>query len=278
MYVINWKKGREAIITEALRRRKGVCENYAAIFNDIAVRAGLTSFIVEGYTKQSGRIDRAGHTWCAVNLDGEWFLCDPTWDKDAGTNPNYFLAHPTSFIVSHIPFDPMWQLVNNPVSHDDFYYGITRSKKNKVFFNFRDSIKAFSQLSELKKLEATVARMNHPGHLNELLRNQIAYTNMLIAIAYEEQDMNLYNSAVADLNKAAAVFNNFVQYRNNRFNPAKTDAEINALLEPATAFIYSALQKTDGIGKVIINHQYDPAILRNRINSLGQRVFKCYKK
>ena len=65
--VINSGINPEAKITFALRRRKGVCENFAAIFNDICLKAGLTSFVVSGYTKQSGTVDKTGHSWCCIH-------------------------------------------------------------------------------------------------------------------------------------------------------------------------------------------------------------------
>ena len=79
--LINSDINPEARITVALRRRKGVCENFAAIFNDICLKAGLTSFVVSGYTKQSGAVDKTGHSWCAVFINKNWYLCDPTWDE-----------------------------------------------------------------------------------------------------------------------------------------------------------------------------------------------------
>jgi len=119
--IINSGINPEAKINVALRRRKGVCENFAAIFNDICLRAGLTSFVINGYTKQSGTVDRAGHSWCAVFINKEWYLCDPTWDEGSGLNSKYFLVPPTEFIETHMPFDPLWQLLNYPISHGQFY-------------------------------------------------------------------------------------------------------------------------------------------------------------
>ena len=52
MYQINSDKDPETKITAALRRRRGVCENYAAIFNEIAVKSGISSYTVSGYTRR----------------------------------------------------------------------------------------------------------------------------------------------------------------------------------------------------------------------------------
>src|SRR5665647_1467877 len=115
MYHINWSMYPEEKISATLRRRKGVCENYAALFTDIALKSGIQSFVVSGYTKQWGSVNRAGHSWCAVYLQQEWFLCDPTWDKDCRGNTKYFLVNPAQFIESHMPFDPLWQLLEYPL-------------------------------------------------------------------------------------------------------------------------------------------------------------------
>src|SRR5437588_6794749 len=63
--IINLGPDQDAKVTAAFRRRKGVCENYAVIFNDICSKAGITTFVIDGYTKQNGLIDKVGHTWCA---------------------------------------------------------------------------------------------------------------------------------------------------------------------------------------------------------------------
>ncbi|MEP6712003.1 MAG: transglutaminase domain-containing protein [Ferruginibacter sp.] len=265
MYAINWSGGPAAKVTEALRRRKGVCENYAAIFNDIAIKIGLNSFVVDGYTKQGGAPDRTGHSWCAVCLHGEWLLCDPTWDKDANGNTNYFLISPAGFIESHMPFDPMWQLLNYPLSYREFNEGYS-SKKDKSFFNFPDSIKAFTQLSELEQLQATSTRMLAAGQASKLLKNRIDYTKMRIGLIYEDKDKNLYDGAVADLNNAAAAFNELVQYRNNRFIPAKTAIQIHTLTDVVTTDISSAYKKINNMS--IYNAQYDPAELKSRLDNL----------
>src|SRR5690242_15377433 len=39
-------------VSFALRRKRGVCENFAALFTDLATQCGINSFVVEGFTKQ----------------------------------------------------------------------------------------------------------------------------------------------------------------------------------------------------------------------------------
>jgi hypothetical protein len=272
MYSINWGGDPERKITAALRRRKGVCENYAAIFNDIAMKSGIQSFVVTGYTKQSGFIVRSGHCWCAVYVDNEWFFCDPTWDEGFRTNARYFLVSPNEFLNTHMPFDPLWQLQQYPLTQQEFNRGFSHSKKNLLAFNYLDSVKAFLQLDELHQLEASSRRMKEAGIITDLQKNWLSYTKMKIAIFYEDDDMNLYNSAVDDLNQASTIFNAYVQYRNNRFIPQKRDDEINSMLDPIAAKISSALEKVNKIGRMSQNFQYDTGELSNRLSALTKRV------
>ncbi len=272
MYSINWGADAEAKITAALRRRKGVCENYAEIFNDIANKAGLTSFVVTGYTKQDGYVNRTGHVWCAVYLNNEWFFCDPTWDEGLTYNTRWFLVPPDQFIESHIAFDPLWQLLPYPLTQKEFNRGIGYAKKNTPAFNYSDSALAFLQLNELQQHQAAFRRIQQAGIENELQKNWHAFIKMKIAIVHGENDMELYNAAVEDLNRATNIFNAFVQYRNNNFTPAKNINDIHAMLDPIAGAILSAWQKINQIGKSAENFQYNTDGLSDRLRALTARV------
>ncbi|MEO6233069.1 MAG: transglutaminase domain-containing protein [Ferruginibacter sp.] len=266
MYIINWGADETTKVTVALRRRKGVCENYAAIFNDIALKAGLISYVVTGYTRQSVNQHYSGHSWCAVLLDKKWFLCDPTWDEGFRISPKYFMVSPADFIDSHFPFDPIWQLLPYPVTAREFNRGMGYHEKRSPSFNFIDSVDAFLKLDKYARDIATARRLEQTGIESELQNNWLNYTRMKIAIVQGENDMELYNSAVADLNHATNYFNSFLQYRNNRFTPSKSQRETNAMLEPVGRYILSAWQKIGQIGKN--NFQYDVGGISDRLNVL----------
>ncbi len=272
MYNINWGPDPKTKITASLRRRKGVCENFAAVFTDIGLKCGIPSFVVTGYTVEAGSVKRTGHAWSAVYLDKEWLLCDPTWDASRGSNANYFLISPSEFIQSHIPFDPLWQLLPYPLQQSQFSKRSFYAKKDDLPLNVIDSIKAFMLLDSVHQMEASLLRMRQAGLQDDMVKTWQAYVNMKIAIIYEDRDMNLYNSAVADLNRANVIFNNFVEYRNNLFIPAKPDAEIGALLDPLTWILLSANKKLDKIGQSVENVQYNTDGVRSRIGALHIRV------
>ncbi len=270
MYIINWSADETTKVTAALRRRKGVCENYAAIFNDIALKAGLMSHVVTGYTRQSGNQHHSGHSWCAVLLDNKWFLCDPTWDEGFRINAKYFMVSPADFIETHFPFDPIWQLLPYPVTAGEFNRGIGYREKKSPPFNFVDSVSTFLKLNKYEKDIATARRLEQTGIESDLQNSWLKYTQMKIAIVQGENDMELYNAAVANLNQATNFFNAFVQYRNNRFTPEKSQFQTSAMLEPVSSNILLAWQKIGQISKN--NFQYDVGSISERLNVLNIKL------
>jgi hypothetical protein len=270
--VINLGPDPDAKVTAALRRRRGVCENFAAIFHDICGKAGLTSFMVDGYTKQNGSVDKTGHSWCAVFADNTWLLCDPTWDVDNGSHTKYFFAEPSEMITSHMPFDPMWQLLEHPVSHRDFYNGSTFQNKSAPYFNYADSIAAYIKMDSLQRYRATAFRIEQSDMQNNLVKNSLAYNKMNIEMIRQDKDVDLYDRSVADLNEATSIYNNFVQYRNKQFMPAITDKALEESLNGVDAKFSDAHKNLDEIARSVATFQFSTDDLRNRLNALALRV------
>ena len=272
MYAINSERDPEARVTEALRRRKGVCENYAALFTDIAVKCGIKCYIVSGYTKQLGAIDRSGHSWCAVSLENEWYLCDPTWDEGNSMNARWYLLPPGRFIDTHMPFDPLWQLLEYRITHKEFVSGRTYARKQKDLINYNSEVNAYLLLTRLQQLESAISRIRESGTENELVKNRLKFLQMQAGIIYEERDMNLYNTAVSDFNKANEILNEFIQYRNNRFLPVKEETFFSEMLKKSTTYILSANNKLSILSRSETNDQYDPSILLNRLSTLSSKL------
>ncbi len=270
MLSINWSKNTADKITATLRRRKGVCDNFASVFADIIAKMAIPCYVVNGLAK--GNIEGQAHSWTALKLDGAWYLCDPTWDAGQETRKKYFLLRPTEFITTHWPFDPLWQLLPTPVSLREFERGTNPSGNQAKHLYLEDSVQTFLSMDSLQQLEAQGRRMRTIGLEQNNLRTWYAYNSMNIAIIYGEQDMNLFNDAVADLNKANFYLNNFIQYRNNFFKPALADKELPLMLHPIDGLVNNALLKIDLIAKGRENFQYDTGTLRDRISALQKRV------
>jgi transglutaminase/protease-like cytokinesis protein 3 len=129
MFAVNFGETTQDRITKTLKTKKGICGDYAAIFNEIASSVGIKSVVISGYTKQNGKISDLAHAWCAAKIDNKWFVFDPTWGSGSLTNGKfvkkinnyYFKAEPSKIISSHIPFDYLWQFLNYPITNGEFY-------------------------------------------------------------------------------------------------------------------------------------------------------------
>lgn len=269
MYYYNWSKDRASVAATTLRRRKGVCENYAALFTELLVQAGISAWVVTGYTRASGAY--SGHSWCAVKLGADWWLCDPTWEVGDNNYTKWLMVYPDDLLKTHMPFDPLWQLRYHPISHKAFRQGNIGEEKG-AYCNYPDSIQAFLSLDSLQQLEAFARRMYQAGLENSRLKLWHSYNEMRIAIIYGDKDRELYNAAVDLLNQATGIFNGFVQYRNKQFTPVRTDAAIAQLLEPIAGLITQAGQHLDQMGQVVENFQYDTGAIKERLGQLMAKV------
>lgn len=151
-----------------LKAKWAVCEGYSNLFNALCKSAGLYSEVVSGIVKdQNGNIPKIGHAWNVVRVNGEWLPIDVTWsagglsDETGRYVKNFseecFLASPMDFIQNHFPKDPIYQLLKNPVSIDDFKKNSEIKTNNNSAFNFKnitDSLNAHAGLNaEDKKLK-----------------------------------------------------------------------------------------------------------------------------
>ena len=225
-------------VTWALKRKKGVCENFAAILTDICIKCGLRSYAIEGYTRYDGSVDKAGHAWSAVFIDNNWYLYDPTWDagflesgKFIGQNgTDYFQVLPSEFIQSHMPFDPLYQFLEHPLNYQEFSKGYTKAGMPMAYFNYKDSIDADERLTPLNRYEAAALRIQKNGVPTQNVSTRLTQLRMEKEIIYQDNDVDLYNAAVEDYKKAITNFKKFLAYRNNQFMPAKPVSETEEML------------------------------------------------
>jgi len=255
MFAINFYEKKEDKIAKPLKSRKGICENYAALFNDICSKSGIKSFVIEGYTKQNGFADYIPHAWCAALIDSTWFMFDPTWGSGYITggkfykkiNNEYFKADPSALIKSHIPFDYLWQFLNYPITNQEFYEGRTQQNNAKPFFNFSDSIQAYEKQSHVEQLKSSAYRIERNGVRNSLIFDRLQHIKLEIENDRQNKAVNLYNAAVSDYNNGINSFNDFINYRNKQFDPKKSDPEIQNMIDAADNKLKDAKTKLNSI-------------------------------
>jgi len=239
MYAINFDQKTNEIIDKALKTRKGICISYAELFNDIANKVGLKSYVILGYTKQKGFVDYIPHAWCASMLDSSWFLFDPTWGSGyiqngkfvKQINNYYFKMKPEQLVKSHMPFDPLWQFLHYPVTNQEFYEGKTQINSSKNFFNFVDTLKLFEKQSEMEQLLSSSFRIEKNGVKNSLIFERLQYNKRVIEYYNNKKIVDSYNSAANSFNTGINFLNVFVEYRNKQFIPQKSDSEIRQMVD-----------------------------------------------
>jgi hypothetical protein len=149
---------------DVLSRKKAVCFGYATLFKALCKELGIEAELISGYSwdtlTSTGDPDAPDHAWNAVQIDTSWHLLDATWgssilDREStflkSDKQEYFLVDPTTFILSHLPQDPMWQLLDCPIDLNTFFN--ERFKigdflgSEETCFDFRDSIANFKSMS-----------------------------------------------------------------------------------------------------------------------------------
>ena len=120
-------------LQRTLQKKKGVCEDYAQLFQEMCTVAGVESEFVVGHDRQHksrvGKLPKRNkHAWNAVKIEGKWYLLDVTWASGYVNNgkykkkfrEGYFLVEPDAMIKSHLPKEEKFQFLSTPISKEKF--------------------------------------------------------------------------------------------------------------------------------------------------------------
>ena len=255
MFAIDFYESKQHKIDKAIRSGKGICENYAAIFNDVAGKCGIESFVIEGYTRQNGVAAFVPHAWCAAQIDNAWYLFDPTWASGYVSNGKftkkinneYYKVAPAVSIKSHMPFDPMWEFLNYQVTNQEFYDEKTQVNKSKLYFSYTDSIVAYEKETDREQLVSSARRIEGNGVKNALVYDRLRHIKEELEVKNQHETVGEYNTAAADYNDAVNLFNVFINYYNNQFQPTKDDAGIKQMIDTAGEKLVSARKHLENI-------------------------------
>lgn len=107
--------------------RKGVCAGYANLLAAMGQAVGEEIVTVSGDAYSPFKNTFEGHAWNAARIEGEWYLIDATWNagyvnSDLYTRnyrTTYLFTPPRDFLARHIPEDPAWQLLDQPLSRGE---------------------------------------------------------------------------------------------------------------------------------------------------------------
>ncbi|MFN0215179.1 MAG: transglutaminase domain-containing protein [Saprospiraceae bacterium] len=157
---------------KVLQNRTAVCQGYANLFCALMAEAGMNCEVVNGLVKKAdGSIAPVGHAWATAKINGTWRIFDPTWGVPPPglarwrVDEQYFMAEPEDFILRHLPDDPMWQLLETPLTEHRFRNSsegeITDflKHKDKTEFYYLDTLNRWFSMDSVSRLFASESRI-----------------------------------------------------------------------------------------------------------------------
>jgi hypothetical protein len=226
-------------IENALQYRMGVCMHYAAIFNKIVNSLGIQSYEVMGYTKQNNKESSISHAWCVAKIDTNWYAFDPTWgggSVDNGRffkelNNNWYKVPPAKMIETHMPFDYLWQLLENPVSDFKFKKRTKSNTDTIKKFDFEAELQNYLSLSGAEQARASLKRIEKNGIKGVQIETYHTYIKNQVIYFDQKSNIERLNEIVLQYNIAVKQFNDFINYRNKQFQPTMPDYQIKEMIE-----------------------------------------------
>jgi len=127
---------RELYLSEVIKKKKGVCGDFANLFATLCDSLDIGCYRVSGYSRNFNllhpvRKNYYNHAWNVVRVDGNWYVLDVTFGMQHFTKKkfdkeridyDFLFTNPVKFGIIHLPADPAFQLVNRERSYKDFRY------------------------------------------------------------------------------------------------------------------------------------------------------------
>lgn len=258
----------EELIQVVMKKRKGVCQHYAELYVAMCKSVGLTSYLVKGYTRYSdGSISNVSHAWNAIQLGNEFYLIDVTWAAGYQTKRKYvhkfrdefFMIRPEVFVKTHMPFDPIWQFLPNPLNHTEFMNQNFAKLNSSGNFPFRQLIKEYEKLSKFDQYKITNERINASGVKNKLIKSMLDENQTQLTLI-------LYNQSVDMLNEGVNQYNKYIGHKNKQFkNPDLSDDDILLMIKKAD-------QGISGASKILQNLTSDNPELIKAIRKVRKQI------
>lgn len=153
------------------KTRKAVCAGFSNLLKAMCEASNIKCNKISGYSKGFGYTEgvipnRTDHAWNAVLVENKWCLVDATWTEGYAKYENNKMVaikklnikeifmDAKEFITKHLPIEPQWQLLTNPMPMNAFFANINYEKMSNskmASYNFNDTIKFYENLPEDEK-------------------------------------------------------------------------------------------------------------------------------
>jgi hypothetical protein len=254
----------ETSAENTLKSRKAICQGYSELFKALCDYSNIPCYIVSGYSKGYGyhegkKFTEADHAWNVVFIDQQWQLLDATWgaghvdDKQKfinKTTDEFFLTPPETFILKHLPSDPMWQLLPCPITLDDYSKDdaaiSAKINSSEPCFNFKDTLAAYQRLNRVEQMINSADR------------------------AYRFNPTNVEAPGFAYLNMAYEMGSELKKHYDNKDYKKALELNQNMLLINQKAYGYLRQSKTDQGKNAASICKQNISSLKTNIKSLEQ--------
>ena len=253
----NQREGEEKEIQVLLDKRTGVCRDFSLLFKYVAQAMDIPAFFVEGYTKDGqGYIQREAHAWNVAKVNGKWYNYDTTYGMGYARN-NEFVSRPTmeqymvpssEFMKTHMPFDPIWQLDEHPMTYQAFDQPAEHGKEvYQPLFNYNDSIVAYSKQNMYQQSLALQDRILHNGTANALVQYLLDVNGSNIKVHHHNVVYESYKESMKYYSQGWDEMKLFNRYKLANYRPKKNVLEVKAWLDSAQANYEKAKQVMAGV-------------------------------
>lgn len=234
----------EKDVRNTLRTRSGVCRNFSLAFKTVAEKMDIPAFMVEGYVKNEGVLMTDPHAWCCAKVNGQWFLYDVTFGMGGINNNNQFTSNPNmdycrktpiQMLQNHMPFDPMWQLIEAPYPYHIYDQSATLPAATaSAGFHCNDTIKTYIRQSKAQQQMDICRRIRANGKSNPLVDYYLQLTQSNIKVYKSQEVYDIYKKAIKSFNQATDLYNDFIHYRKAKFQPEWEEEKVNNLLDASS--------------------------------------------
>ncbi len=275
------------LVQDALKTGRGVCEHYAELFHGLMQYLGYESYVIGGYVRQNGTINSEyGHVWNAVKIADKWYLFDPTWAAGYTENGKFIQSYSkewykvsaNEFVKTHMPFDPLWQLLDRPFSHADFYAN-TFNNKPEPKFDIVNDIDAELTKAELDRLAGHIERIEFAGMPNNLSKRRVLRLKQELENRRYNEHLDVLNARIDEMNDVVNDFNNYVEARNQGF---KRGNWTKAKIEESVDQLYSKVSELLAFSETLPVYQGSKnqpfSSFKNSISRMSKEVTKVYQE
>lgn len=282
MFQVNFDEKLEDRIARAFKNRKGVCFDYATIFNQLANAVGIKSLVITGYTKWNKiKVDNLSHAWNAAQIDNKWYLFDPTWGSGFVSNGYFtrrldnrnFMVDPEMMINTHMPFDYLWQFRDYPISNQEFIEGVYLGDDQKQKFDYVKEIEKFENEPKLQQLFDVAQRIEKGGMKNQHISQAYVHAKTAWRNESERENGKQYGEIVNQFNRANHQLNDFINYRNKQFQPMVSDVEIKKRIQEPIDSLIKCRERLFEFEKSLSNVNN-----KSNVNNLKEAIAKRLEK